>query len=108
MKIDEFAQVLKARPAPNSRQVENLEKIREISRKFHREASISESPCDFELDTNAIVLESGHQPNFIPHLGVLKKVFMLNFFNDKLRKSGRKPICLFGFSDYNISTAQVM
>jgi hypothetical protein len=102
MKIDEFIQLLKDRPAPNARQMENLEKIKKISKKFHREAGIDDTVCDVELDEKTIVLESAHQPNFVPHIGLIKKAFLLNFFADKLKLIGRDSICLFGFSDYNM------
>jgi hypothetical protein len=108
MKLDEFVQLLKARPAPNNKQIENLEKVKEISKKFHKEAGIDESPCDFELDESAIVLESGHQPNFIPHLGILKKAFLVDFFSNRLKRFGRKSIPIFELSDYNICTSDLM
>ncbi len=108
MKIEEFTQMLKDRPAPTQKQMENLEKIKKISKRFHRETGIDEDVCDVELDEHTIVLESGHQPNFIPSLGVIKKAFLLDFFAEKAKSLGRKPVPIFQFSDYNVCTAKLM
>jgi hypothetical protein len=108
MKIEEFTKLLKDRPSPTGKQIENLERIKEISRKFHREAGIDDGVCDFETGEKAIVLESGHQPNFFPHAGLFKKVFLLDFFKRRLKEEGKNPVALFGFADSNISTAKLL
>ncbi len=108
MKIEEFTQMLKDRPAPTSKQMENLEKIKKISKKFHRESGIDEDACDVELDEHTIVLESGHQPNFLPSLGIIKKAFLVDFLRKRLKLKEKNPVCIFGFSDYNICTAELM
>lgn len=108
MKIEEFTQMLKDRPAPTPKQMENLEKIKKISKKFHREVGIDEDECDVEIDEHTIVLESGHQPNFIPSLGVIKKAFLLDFFAGRTKSLGRRSISIFEFSDYNVCTAKLM
>jgi len=47
------------------------------------------------------VVESGHQPNFLPHAGTFKKVFLLHFLS-----SFKEIIPLFGIYDYNQATAK--
>lgn len=108
MKIEEFTKLLKDRPSPTGKQIENLERIKEISRKFHREAGIDDGVCDFKTGEKAIVLESGHQPNFFPHAGLFKKVFLLDFFKRRLKEEGKNPVALFGFADANLSTAKLL
>ncbi|MFC2162153.1 hypothetical protein ACFLRF_00595 [Candidatus Altiarchaeota archaeon] len=86
-------------------QAGNLEGIGRISKRFHEEAGIS--PVDPEL-SDVIVLESGHQPNFLPYSGVWKKAFLLHHVAERLRSDGHKVMPVFGFADYNLSTASLL
>ena len=87
----------------NPEQLKNIWGVIEISAKFHREAGIP-IPEFPELNPESLILESGHQPNFLPHSGTWKKAFLLDFFRKKL--GGSLP--LFGFADYNLSTARIL
>lgn len=101
MSIDEFLNLLRNRKLSGS-QLTNLQKIAEISRRFHREAKIPLP--ETRINNNSIVLESGHQPNYLPHPGTWKKAFLLNLLQQKLEDS----IALFGFADYNLCTASIL
>ncbi|MFH0862724.1 MAG: hypothetical protein V1875_06830 [Candidatus Altiarchaeota archaeon] len=84
----------------------NLRGIREISREFHHRCGIP--PADSDISTSSLVLESGHQPNFLPHSGVFRKVYLLDWFAKKLQARGADAVPLFGFADYNLSTANLL
>ena len=88
----------------NAVQEENLSQLLRISQKFHVHVGLPfpESPT---IHRDTIVLESGHQPNFIPYPGVWKKAFLLDLLVKELRASGRDAVAVFGFADYNLSTA---
>ncbi|NJD78022.1 MAG: WbqC family protein [Candidatus Methanoperedens sp.] len=87
-------------------QLLNLEKLLAVSGEFSNEAGIE--LLHHSIDKKTVVLESGHQPNFIPHAGLWKKMFLL----DKLKKSyeykGIKAVALFGFADYNLCTSKLL
>ena len=87
----------------NPEQLKNIKGVIEISAKFHREAGIP-VPEFHEIKPETVILESGHQPNFLPHSGTFKKPFLLDFFRKKLGDS----LPLFGFADYNLSTASLL
>ncbi|MEA3255820.1 MAG: hypothetical protein U9Q22_08310, partial [Candidatus Altiarchaeota archaeon] len=70
----------------NRRQLENISRVMELSAKFHREAGIP-LPEFSEVNPESLILESGHQPNFLPHSGTFKKLFLLGFFRKKLGDS---------------------
>ena len=101
MQFNEFLEKLQNFHAPNSRQEENLDAIIKISDKFHRDARIPKVNSKAE---NSIVLESGHQPNYLPYPGTWKKAFLLDLFRRKLENS----VALFGFADYNLCTASIL
>jgi len=86
----------------SSSQKESLEGIAKISEKFHRDAGI-EFP-DADISPDSAVFESGHQPNFLPHAGTFKKAFLLHF----LKEENPCVVPLFGFADYNLSTAPLL
>lgn len=87
----------------NPWQLENINRVIKISGKFHKEAGIP-IPEISEIKSETLILESGHQPNFLPHSGTWKKPFLLDFFRKKLKNS----LPLFGFADYNLSTAKIL
>ena len=72
----------------------NRKKILDISKTFHKKCGI---PSVEKSDS--ILVESGHQPNFLPHTGVWKKIFLMNKLSDN---------SIFGFADYNLSTASLL
>ncbi len=87
------------RQPPSKEQAANLRGLADIGDRFHRECGIGEYNS-----TGTLVIESGHQPNFMPHAGVWRKVFLL----DRLARSAPDTIAVFGFADYNISTAPIL
>ncbi len=105
MKIDNFISNL-ANQVLNSKQLGNLAKLIQISKIFGEDAKIRFKDC--YITDKLIVLESGHQPNFLPYPGVWKKVFLLDFIKDKLIENGENAIALFGFGDQNLSTASLL
>ncbi len=88
------------------KQLSNLEDVFECVSSFSKESKIDTIPPSLESET--IVLESGHQPNFLPHSGFWKKLFLLDHLRKKFRGQGKNAIALFGFADYNLSTARLL
>jgi len=88
-------------------QQENLRDLIAISRTFSSEAGIPGSLCDV-IGSGSIVLESGHQPNFLPYSGVWKKAFLLDSIRKELTECGKDAIAVFGFSDHILSTASYL
>lgn len=87
-------------------QLSNLEAVFEAVKDFSKDAEV-----DFlcpPVDRETILLESGHQPNFLPHAGFWKKLFLLDLLRKKFEKQGKKAIALFGFADYNLSTSRLL
>ncbi|MDD1670093.1 MAG: hypothetical protein LUQ67_02075 [Methanomicrobiales archaeon] len=104
MKFDQLVSLLRGGQSLTSNQQENVLRIIELSRAFHSDAGLyfkdPGSP-----GRKAIVLESGHQPNFLPYPGVWKKAFLLDRIARELRDRGEEAVPLFGFADHNLSTA---
>ena len=93
-------------PELNKSQITNLESILQAANEFSRDAGI-----DFtypSLDRETVVLESGHQPNFLPHSGLFKQLFLLDSFKKRAGARGKKTVALFGFPDYNMCTAKLL
>jgi len=107
VEFDQLVSLLRGGQSLTSNQQENLLRIIELSRAFHSDAGLyfkdPGSP-----GKKAIVLESGHQPNFLPYPGVWKKAFLLDRIAGELRDLGEEVIPLFGFADQNLSTASVL
>ena len=89
------------------RQQSNASLLIDISKKFHKKAQISCENSTIESD-RTIILESGHQPNFLPHAGTWKKAFLLANLQKKLMMNGNTTIAFFGFPDRNLSTARLL
>lgn len=107
--MDDFIALLEKSPPITARQQANLRKIIRISEKFHRDAGIPQPPkAGAEIAADTIVLESGHQPNFLPHAGVFKKAFLIDYIKRALEARGRRCIAVFGFADYNLATASLL
>lgn len=93
-------------PELSESQLLNLGSIIEASGEFSRDAGIEfESP---PLDNETVVIESGHQPNFLPHAGLFRKAFLLNILKKRTDEKGKRAVALFGFPDYNLCTARLL
>lgn len=103
----DFIEDLKSCPPLTSRHQENVFRLIAISKKFHNRAGIPFPEPD-RVSENTIVLESGHQPNFLPHSGVLKKAFLLSKLQEEIKKQGGSCAAFFGFADQNLSTAKLL
>jgi len=88
-------------------QQENSSRLIDISKKFHNKAKIQINNIPVESD-RTIILESGHQPNFLPYSGIWKKAFCLNRIQNTLNYSGNTSVAFFGLADQNISTARIL
>ncbi len=88
-------------------QYQNAVRLSEVSCKFLTRAKIRITRPEIESD-NTIILESGHQPNFLPHAGTWKKAFLLADIKEKLTAQGSSSIAFFGFPDRNLSTARLL
>jgi len=98
---------LRSDPPLSSQQQKNVDTLVGISDIFHADAGIPQGqkiPVSEEL----LVLESGHQPNFLPYPGVWKKVFLLHRIVRQLKSRDREAIAFFGFADQNLSTARLL
>lgn len=82
----------------------NNEVLLSLSRSFHKLAHIPFYENVNFPDKDVIILESGHQPNFLPYSGVFKKVFLLDLLV-KTQEEFQKVIPFFGFADQNLTTA---
>ena len=88
-------------------QQENATALIRLSKKFSKKANIDQREIRIESE-KTIVLESGHQPNFLPHAGTWKKAFLLNQVHERLQQNGNQSVAFFGFADQNISTARLL
>lgn len=93
-------------PELKESQLSNLEHVFEAANEFSRDAEIDITYPS--LDKETVVLESGHQPNFLPHSGLWKKMFLLDHFRKRFEEKGRKAIAIFGFADYNLCTSRLL
>jgi hypothetical protein len=94
-------------PCLRESQQENLRGLIAISRTFSSDAGIPPVP-EGTIGPGTIVLESGHQPNFLPYSGVWKKAFLLDSLRRELAEAGRDAVAVFGFSDHILSTASYL
>jgi len=106
MRAADFIKALPKREATGE-QAKNRRGIAGLGGDFNRACGLKTQAAS-EHDEDAILLESGHQPNFFPHSGVWRKVFLLDRFAKMLDAEGRSAMPVFGFADYNISTAQLL
>ena len=89
-------------------QQENVSRLIQVSEKFYKRASIRKTD-NIRIESNkTIILESGHQPNFLPHAGTWKKAFLLADVQKKLMTRGNSAVAFFGFPDQNLSTARLL
>jgi hypothetical protein len=88
-------------------QQENSSRLIDISKKFHKKAKIPIKDATVESD-RTIILESGHQPNFLPYSGIWKKAFCLNWMQNTLNCCENTSVAFFGLADQNISTARIL
>jgi hypothetical protein len=98
---------LKEFPPLNPRQVDNVSRLLRISEKFSKRAGICSTKTE-SVTPDTIILESGHQPNFLSHSGTYKKGFLLSWVQDKLQRQGESSIAFFGLADQNLSTAKLL
>jgi hypothetical protein len=89
------------------KQQENTARLIAISKKFLKKANINHEDIP-AISERTIVLECGHQPNFLPHAGTWKKAFCLNRICNQLIENGNQPVAFFGLADQNISTARLL
>ena len=105
--LEKFVRSLEGYHTSTEKQCENVSKLIRISRKFHKKSRIPFHENFIESD-RATILESGHQPNFLPHAGTWKKAFLLADVQKKLMTNGNSAIAFFGFPDQNLSTARLL
>ncbi len=89
------------------KQQQNVQKLNTISKIFFSRAKIRNN-CLNDTINQAVILDSGHQPNFLPYSGIWKKAFLLSWFQKQLEKKGKNAIAYFGFADQNLSTAKIL
>jgi len=91
----------------SSEQQNNVKKLITVSKKFHTDAGISSTPVP-DISAETLVIESGHQPNFIPYSGIWKKAFLLHHISSLIAKAGKQSCVFYGFADQNLSTASLL
>ena len=106
---ENFTAVLcgKERVPLTPRQEENCAALLGLSADFCHKAGVTVFAAG-DISPVCIVLESGHQPNFLPHAGTWKKAFLLDRMSRILSSSGHEVIPFFGFADQNLSTAKLL
>lgn len=87
-------------PPLTPEQRENIRRLAGISREFGREAGIP-LPEPPPVSGQAIVLESGHQPNFLPYPGIWKKALLLGKIREAFAGKGCEVVAFYGFLDYD-------
>jgi hypothetical protein len=88
-------------------QQKNVRKLITISHTFYDQANLKKC-SDYDISDGTIILESGHQPNFLPYSGIWKKAFLLHHLSKNLAEMGNTSIPIFGFADQNLSTATLL
>lgn len=106
-KLADFFSDLRTYHLLTPHQRENGSRLIELSENFHKKAGIPSSRRSIPSE-RTIVLESGHQPNLLPHAGTWKKAFLLNHLQSSLEAEGETAVAFFGFADRNITTAKVL
>lgn len=91
----------------NSRNKINISAMARISDMFAADAGLKKIQTP-EPSDDMMVIETGHQPNFLPHTGIWKKAFLLHTLCKELEKSERNVIGFFGFADQNLMTADLL
>ncbi len=105
--IEKFVSDLTEYHELTPKQQQNIQNLNKISKIFFTRAKIHGSHLTDNVD-HALILESGHQPNFLPYSGIWKKAFLLSWFQKQLEKKGKNAIAFFGFADQNLSTAKIL
>ncbi|MFX1520082.1 MAG: hypothetical protein ACFFCD_09205 [Promethearchaeota archaeon] len=90
----------------NPRTVKHVDTSKQLARlieKFHKttktlQNSLQETIKKF-VEENTIILETAHQPNFLPYSGLFKKTILLEHIARALEKKGRSVVCLFSIVD---------
>jgi len=90
----------------NQRTVTQINVCKELStsiRKFHWKTKTLQNSLTNSLkkltEKQTIVLETAHQPNFLPYSGIFKKVILLEHIARSLEKKGCSVVCLFSIVD---------
>ena len=88
-------------------QIENVSRLKDLADRSTPGLGLTVTESA-RIIPETIVLESGHQPNFLPHCGTWKKAFMLDRICRRIRETGVPVIAFFGFADQNQSTARLL
>ena len=91
----------------SSEQQNNVRDLIAVSKKFHQDARISHTAFQ-DSSQELFIIESGHQPNFIPYAGIWKKAFLLDYISSVITKAGKHSCVFYGFADQNLSTASLL
>jgi hypothetical protein len=105
LKIEELLTDAFRNNTPSSTQRHNLETVLKCSDRFSEEAGTAAMPASPQVPERFIVVESGHQPNFFPNSGVLKKAFYLSHLAATAKSLEIPAFAIFGFADQNLSSA---
>jgi len=105
--MKEFIAYLRNYHILSPQQQDNSSRLIDISKKFHAKAKIPFTDVTVPFD-RTIILESGHQPNFLPYSGIWKKAFCLNRVQNTLNGGENPAVAFFGLADQNISTARIL
>lgn len=92
----------------NHQQQENVIQLVDISKKFFQKKNLEPYEGSSIESEHTLIVECGHQPNFLPHSATWKKAFFMSWLCKKLEKGGSTPLAFFGLADQNISTARLL
>ena len=83
--------------------IKNRERLSRECHKFHAQADTLSEGVEQSLmnlsDPDVILIEAAHQPNFLPYVGYIQKIILMNIISDILSEKGYKVVTLFGFLD---------
>jgi hypothetical protein len=81
-------------------QIDNLTRLLAASRH-----AFSNPEVLVDISSDTAVIESGHQPNFLPYPGIFRKAALTEALVNLAESRGSPVIGLFGLADQNLSTA---
>lgn len=104
MQYNKLIVEIKRRERKTEKQIQNLKKIGEAAKEFHKNCDTLTNSVRDKIDLlrcgeDYAIIEVAHQPNFMPYYGVWKKAVFAYYLRKMLDEKGVHAIALFGFVD---------
>ncbi len=107
MRTSDLRELIPEDRSLSEQQQRNISSLLDLSGSFANDAGF-ESGNTPTVQEDTVILESGHQPNFLPYSGVWKKAFLLHRFGEMLNEVEVQGMGFFGFLDQNTTTASYL